>query len=84
MVSVKQVFGECTPSITPEHLTVVGPGGESKLRWSGLQRIESINEHILVCMTSISAIVIPRASLQGAPFEQLKDTLLDHLRTYGG
>lgn len=82
--SNKQVFGECTLSITPEHLAVVGPGGESKIRWNGVQRIESTDEHIFVYVTSISAIVIPRASLLDTPFQQVKATLLDHLTMYGG
>jgi hypothetical protein len=82
--SNKKVFGQCTLLITPEHLAVIGPGGESKIGWRGVQRIESTDEHIFIYMTSISAIVIPRTSLVGSPFEQVKTALLDHLSKYGG
>lgn len=72
------VFGEYTLKVTPEYLQSTSSGSEKKYAWHRIQRVESTNDHLFIYETSISAIVVPRVSLAGASFDELRDQVVEY------
>ncbi len=62
-------MGRKTMTMTPEGLHIAEPGEESKLAWVNVIRVARTDDHIFLFVSTLQALVIPRASLEGASFE---------------
>lgn len=73
-----RVFGKRTMTLTPEGIHVSRPGAESTIAWDNVVKVVESQDHIFVYMSTIEAIVIPRLSLEGASFEDVKNQIQRH------
>jgi hypothetical protein len=64
-------LGERRIALSPEWLHVQGCGVQSTFTWSSVVKAERTDDHIFIYMSTSEALVIPRASLDGASFEDV-------------
>jgi hypothetical protein len=67
-----RVFGRRTATLTPESLHLRWSGGESTILWDSVLKVAGSQDYIFVYSSTIAAVIIPRLSLQGISFEDLK------------
>jgi len=64
-------LGQKTVTLSPEQMHVQAAGEESTIAWSNVVKVERTDDHIFVYLSTIEAIVIPRASLEDASFDEV-------------
>ena len=74
-----RVVGSATMALTPERLHVQGDGAESTVAWAKVVRAERTEAHLFLYVSTIQAIVIPRASLEGASFDEVWTKVNEYL-----
>ena len=67
-----KAIGRQTMTLLPECIRVCGPGAESTVSWDRIVKVVGTEDHLFVHLSAAAAIVIPRLSLQGASFEEVK------------
>jgi len=65
------VFGRRTVELTREHLRIQWPEGETAIPWSTIVKVTRTSDHIFAYRSDDEAVVIPRASLEGASFDDV-------------
>ncbi|HOH63233.1 MAG TPA: YcxB family protein [Sedimentisphaerales bacterium] len=76
-------LGERRIALSPEWLHVQGSGVQSTFTWPSVVKAERTDDHIFIYMSTSEALIIPRASLDGASFEDVwtrANEYLDHSR----
>lgn len=67
-----KLFGKRTTTLTPEHVYQQWPGGESTVMWDNVIEVAGTKDHVFIYVSTVEAIVIPRMSLKGVSFEDLR------------
>jgi len=64
-------LGRKTVTLSPEGLQVRGVGVEASIAWTHIVKTERTDDHIFIYLSSVGAMVIPRASLEGVSFDDV-------------
>lgn len=70
-----KLFGKRTTTLTPEHVYQRWSGGESTVVWTSVIEVAGTEDYVFIYISTVEAIVIPRLSLKGVSFEDLKTKL---------
>ena len=67
-----RVFGEHTVELGPKYIQTIYPNGASRTtEWSAVQQVEITDNYLIILAYPPREIVIPRATLVGASFDQV-------------
>jgi hypothetical protein len=67
-----KLFGKQTTTLTPEHVHQGSPGGESTITWDNVIEVAGTKDYVFLYTSTVHAIVIPRLSLKGVSFEDVR------------
>jgi hypothetical protein len=75
------VIGERTVELSEEYLIDRGAYGESKVRWSNVERVEQTEDHLFLYTSAICAHIIPRRAFRDADRERAFLREVEEFRT---
>lgn len=73
-----KVFGTVMMTLSPEGLRASRPGAETTLAWSRILKLVETTDHIFLYVSALDAIIIPRRSIEGASFEDVRTRLREY------
>lgn len=62
--------------VSGKGITVAGDHSVSEMRWTMILKVECTETHIFAFTGPLNAVIVPRKSLQGAGFEEVRSALL--------
>jgi len=75
-----KVFGRQSVTLSSEGIHVSGTEAETRLAWDHIVKLAETPDYLFLYTSAVAAIIIPRRSLQGASFEEVRI----QLRAYTG
>jgi len=74
-----KAFGRQTVTLSPDGYHSSRPGAEATIAWDHVVRLAETSDHVFLYLSAIDAIVIPRRSVEGASFEDVKARLCEYV-----
>ena len=72
------VLGHHKLSVGSAGFTVASDHSTSEMRWSTIAKVQWTESHVFAFTGPMNAVIIPRQSLQGASFEEVRSAFLRH------
>jgi hypothetical protein len=72
-------WGRQTVTFSAEGIRICRSTAESRLAWSNVVRLAETPDHLFVYISAAEAIVVPRRSLEGASFEDVRRQLQQYV-----
>ena len=72
------VLGHHKLSVGSSGFKVAGDHSSSEMRWSMIAKVQCTESHLFAFTGPMNAVIIPRQSLQGASFEEVRSAFLRH------
>jgi hypothetical protein len=70
-----KAFARQTVTLAPEGFYTSRPGAEATTAWDNILKLAETPDHLFLYLSAAYAIIIPRRSLEGASFEDVRDQI---------
>lgn len=74
-----KLWGRQTVTLSAEGIRLARATAESRLAWSNVVRLAEAPDHLFIYIAAAEAIVVPRRSLEGASFEDVRGQLRQYM-----